>query len=267
VLDSSAYESLLGGRRRRALPRTAQVMGEKSLRKGEAASGYRRQRSDGRKEHSREDLAGGGAGLDGKDDADGDDPARSSMMDSVGDAIEDALGELSRVDTAASVWLPNRSANFQYYKARQASGMYAACSCACKPCKPGKPCKRHDIVRASGCCCALFWFCLGDSDVVRLRAAAVKHADRADRQRGGDAVGARVAHRADHPAPAHGAAVPGVLQGAAGAHACPGPPGPVAHPRAAAKPMHLDCLIDITAACTGARSPRQCDVRMQHMSL
>ena len=29
-----------------------------------------------------------------------------------------AIGELSRVDTAASVWLPNRSANFQYYKVK-----------------------------------------------------------------------------------------------------------------------------------------------------
>lgn len=45
------------------------------------------------------------------------------MMDSVGDAIEEALGELSRVDTAASVWLPNRSANFIYYKVHVPEGV------------------------------------------------------------------------------------------------------------------------------------------------
>jgi hypothetical protein len=117
-------------------------MGEHSLRKGEAASGYRRQRSDGRKEGSREDLAGGGAGLDGRDDADGDDPARSSMMDSVGDAIEDALGELSRVDTAASVWLPNRSANFQYYKARHLCTQTAAAACRSRPAEEPARCAR-----------------------------------------------------------------------------------------------------------------------------
>ena len=55
---------------------------------------------------------------------------------------------------------------------------------------------------------------------VCMRGAAVAQADAAHWQRGGDAVGAHVARHPDRGAPAHGAAVPGFLQGAAGAHAC-----------------------------------------------
>jgi len=45
---------------------------------------------------------------------------------------KDAIGELSRVDTAASVWLPNRSANFQYYKVKgRAWDCAASPSCMC----------------------------------------------------------------------------------------------------------------------------------------
>ncbi|KAK9836266.1 hypothetical protein WJX81_000586 [Elliptochloris bilobata] len=61
-------------------------------------------------------MMGQRAARKGAPDENGGDPEKASMMESVGDAIEEALGELSRVDTAASVWLPNRSANFNYYK-------------------------------------------------------------------------------------------------------------------------------------------------------
>lgn len=96
-------------------------MGQRAARQASAGPPARQKsgQKSGEPEGSRQDSAGAGAGLDGAGAKDGEreaDPESTSMMDSVGDAIEGALGELSRVDTAASVWLPNRSANFIYYK-------------------------------------------------------------------------------------------------------------------------------------------------------
>lgn len=98
-----------------------QMMGQRAAR--QASSGPPTRQKSGQKlgepEGSRQDSTGAGAGLDGAGAKDAEreaDPESTNMMDSVGDAIEEALGELSRVDTAASVWLPNRSANFIYYK-------------------------------------------------------------------------------------------------------------------------------------------------------
>ena len=109
------------------------MMGQRAVR--QATSGPPSRQKSGQKsgepEGSRQDSAGAGAGLDGAGNADQeDDPEATSVMGSVGDAIEEALGELSRVDTAASVWLPNRSANFVYYKVL-VQGQESVCDVTC----------------------------------------------------------------------------------------------------------------------------------------
>ena len=103
-------------------------MGQRAARQASAGPPARQTsgQKSGEPEGSRQDSAGAGAGLDGAGGGDAEreaDPESTSMMDSVGDAIEEALGELSRVDTAASVWLPNRSANFVYYKVPALEGV------------------------------------------------------------------------------------------------------------------------------------------------
>ena len=103
-------------------------MGQRAARQASAGPPARQKsgQKSGEPEGSRQDSAGAGAGLDGAGGKAAErkkDPESTSMMDSVGDAIEEALGELSRVDTAASVWLPNRSANFIYYKVRVLEGV------------------------------------------------------------------------------------------------------------------------------------------------